>query len=260
MNRSITGQALRGLALFFAGCGLAQASSFSVNPVRVTLSAKQPVAAITVRNSSAEPTVVQLETTAWSQEQGKDALMPSSDLLATPPIFTVPAGGTQIVRVGLRGARASSAEVTYRLILREVPPTKPQLQGLRVTLNVSMPVFVLPATPVAPELKWRATRAADGKVNLSATNGGNAHVQLGKVEIAAGGAAIGGRDIAEYVLPGNTRYWTVDASKIPAAGAKLHISATSDAGVFESDIPLEAEATAIATASTAAAPVGRAAP
>ncbi len=260
MNRSIVGQAARGLAIFFAGCGLAQASSFSVNPVRVTLSAKQPVAAITVRNSSAEPTVVQLDTNSWSQEQGKDALMPSGDLLATPPIFTIPAGGTQIVRVGLRGARTSSAEVTYRLLLREVPPTKPQLQGLRVTLNVSMPVFVLPATPVAPDLKWRATRAADGKVNVYATNSGNAHVQVGKLEVTAGGAAIGRREIAEYVLPGNTRNWTVDASNIPATGTKLHISATSDAGAFESDIALEADASATAMASTGGAPAVHAAP
>lgn len=243
MNRSIISQALRGLAIFLAASGIAQATSFSVNPVRVTLSAKQPVAAITVRNTSAEPTVVQLETNAWSQEQGKDALNPSSNLLATPPIFTVPAGSTQIIRVGLRGARDSAAEVTYRLILREIPPTKPQ-QGLRVALLISMPVFVVPATPVAPQLKWRATRAEDGKIRVYATNGGTAHVQLGKLEIAAGGAAIGGREIAEYVLPGNTRSWAVDAKTLPAAGTKLHISATSDSDAFDADVLLEADAAA----------------
>ena len=241
MNRSLIGQALRGLALFFGACGLAHAGSFSVNPVRITLSAKQPVAAITVRNGGTEPAVVQLEASSWSQEQGKDTLTSTSDLLATPPIFTVPVGGTQIVRVGLRGARASAAEITYRLILREVPPSKPLQNGLRVTLVISMPIFVVPTAPLTPVLKWRAARAQDGKLRVFATNTGNSHVQLSKLGVAAG-ASIASRDIAEYVLPGNTRSWTLDAKSVPATGTKLHISATSDSGAFESDVPLEADA------------------
>ena len=80
MNRSVLGQALRGLAFSAAvlmGSNAAHASSFSVNPVRITLSAKQPVAAITVRNADSEQTVVQLEATAWTQVDGKDVQVPN---------------------------------------------------------------------------------------------------------------------------------------------------------------------------------------
>jgi fimbrial chaperone protein len=257
MNHSLIGQALRGLAVFFAAfvldaSGVAQASSFSVNPVRVTLSAKQPVAAITVRNSGTESTVVQLETTAWSQDQGADVLQATGDLLATPPIFTVPAGGTQIVRVGLRGARDMKGEVTYRLILREVPPSKPLQTGLRVALKISMPIFVVPSTNVAPDLQWRAARSANGQVRVYATNTGNAHVQLGKLELAAGGSVLGSRNLAEYVLPGNTRSWLVEAKGAPATGAKVRISTTSDSGAFQSDVALEVETAASGSAAPAA--------
>ncbi len=55
----------------------------------------------------------------------KDVQVVSSDLLATPPIFTLQPGGSQIVRVGLRGARNVPGEVTYRLSLREVPSSQP---------------------------------------------------------------------------------------------------------------------------------------
>jgi len=246
MNRSSIGQVLRGLAVFSAtllGAHAAQASSFSVNPVRVTLSAKQPVAAITVRNSDVEPTVVQLEATVWTQVDGKDTQVPSNDLLATPPIFTLPPGGSQIVRVGLRGARKVPGEVTYRLSLREVPSSQLATTGLRVALHISMPIFVVPATPVAPEIKWRATREEEGKVRITATNTGNAHVQLGKLDLLAGGDVVGSRSIAEYVLPGNARYWVVDtratnAGKL-ATGATLRISTSSDAGPLQADVPLE---------------------
>jgi fimbrial chaperone protein len=247
MNRSSIGQAFRGLAVFSAallGSHAAQASSFSVNPVRVTLSAKQPVAAITVRNSDSQQTVVQLEASAWTQVDGKDTQVPSNDLLATPPIFTLPAGGSQIVRVGLRGARKLPGEVTYRLVLREVPPAQPSANGLRVALRISMPIFVVPATPVAPDIKWRATRDAGGKIHVTATNTGNAHVQLGKLELLADGDVIGTRNIAEYVLPGNARGWTLDAKGKLAAGAKMHISATSDAGVLQADVALASDTAA----------------
>ena len=48
--------------------------------------------------------VVQLEPMAWAHMAGKDTYTPTNEILATPPIFTIPAGGAQIVRVGLRRA------------------------------------------------------------------------------------------------------------------------------------------------------------
>ena len=227
------------LAAWGAGSTLAHAGTFSVNPVRVTLSAKQPVAAITVRNGGTEPAVVQLESSAWTQDQGKDVLNPNADLLATPPIFTLPPGGSQIVRVGLRQARSSSSESTYRLVLREVPPAnKPQ--GVHVTLMISMPVFVVPATPIKPELVWSAARVADGKVRVVATNHGTAHVQLGKLNLATGsGQVVGTRTVSEYVLPGNSKSWLVDAPSGLEASASVQILSTSDAGDLKSTVALE---------------------
>jgi fimbrial chaperone protein len=233
------------LAAWGAGSTLAHAGTFIVNPVRVTLSAKQPVVAITVRNSGAEPAVVQLESSAWTQDQGKDVLSPNADLLATPPIFTLPPGGSQIVRVGLRSARSSSGESTYRLVLREVPPAV-RPQGVQVMLMISLPVFVLPATPVKPELVWKAARTADGKVRVSATNNGNAHVQLGKLDLATGtGTVVGTRTLSEYVLPGNTKSWLVDAPSGLEASATMQILSTSDAGDQKSTVALETGLAAI---------------
>jgi fimbrial chaperone protein len=243
MNRYLIGQVLRGLAVFFAGIGFTHAGSFSVNPVRVTLSAKQPVAAITVRNAGSEPAVVQLETHAWSQDEGRDVLVPTSDVLATPPIFTVPAGKAQILRVGLRRPSTATGETTYRLVLREVPQANPATQGLQVALKISMPVFVIPPTKVAPELQWKTTRTADGQIRVHLTNTGTAHVQVSKIDLALaqGGAALGAQTLAGYVLPGNTRSWTVKTSSPATVGTKVRIKSTTDAGAFELESALEVE-------------------
>src|SRR6185312_2841401 len=96
--RGISCQAARGgLALLIAYGSVAHAGSFTVNPVRLTLSATQSVAAVTVKNIGEEATVVQLETSSWTQHDGQDVLESTSDILATPPILTVPPGASRIV-------------------------------------------------------------------------------------------------------------------------------------------------------------------
>ena len=119
-----------------------------MSPVRATLSARQQVGALTVRNDGAEPAVVQLEVLSWSQQDGKDVYVPTAEILATPPIFTVPAGGSQVVRVGLRRAPDPGASSPIGCICRRVPPPpKPDFQGLQVALRIGVPVFVLPPAP-----------------------------------------------------------------------------------------------------------------
>src|SRR6186713_2641410 len=197
MERKLTGQAFIGLAFLLGLACVAHAGSFVVNPVRVTLSASQPVNAITVRNDGSEPTVVQLETVAWSQKGGVDVLAKTQEILATPPIFTIPPGGSQIVRVGLRRVPDAGAEITYRLFLREVPAAQPVAQGLRVALRVSLPVFVVPQTSLTPKLEWRVMRREDGRIRLHANNSGAAHIQIAEVSLSSlyGGKAIGSQKL-----------------------------------------------------------------
>jgi fimbrial chaperone protein len=237
------GQALTGLAfLFFAA--LAQAGSFSVNPVRVTLSASQTVAAITVRNEGTEPTVVQLETQSWTQQGGQDSLTPSSDVLATPPILTIPPGASRIVRVGLRKTVDSPRETTYRLFLREVPPPQGLAQALRVALLISIPIFVMPANATAPKVEWHAARTHDGQIRIQARNAGTAHVQLGQLDVvlASNGEKIATRNMSEYVLPDNQRAWSVSVKSPPPVGTLLKISSQADTGTVQSDVKLEDDA------------------
>ena len=103
----------------------ALAGSLSVTPVRVELSNAQRSAALTVRNDGDQPSVVQAQLVAWSQESNEDKLDPTVDLLASPPIFTVAPGASQILRVALRRAPDSAVERTYRILVTEVPG-KPQ--------------------------------------------------------------------------------------------------------------------------------------
>jgi fimbrial chaperone protein len=243
-NRRKIGQALWGLAVVIAYASVAHAGSFAVNPVRVTLSATQAVAAVTVRNVGSEPTVVQLETSSWTQHDGEDVLAATTEVLATPPILTIQPGASRVIRVGLRRPLDAQHELTYRLFLREVPPPEPIAQGLRVALLVSMPIFVVPPRSPAPEVQWRAMRTHDGKIRVEARNTGGSHVQLGQLDIAfaRSGEPVATRNMAEYVLPDNHRGWLVDVKSVPPTGTLLSISSQSDAGKLRSEVKLEDDA------------------
>ena len=80
----------------------AMAGTFTISPLRVDFAGQTTTAALTVRNEDASAVVVQAQGMAWSQAGGQDALDLSRDLLISPAVFTLPPGGSQLVRVALR--------------------------------------------------------------------------------------------------------------------------------------------------------------
>lgn len=238
-NRGRAGRAF--LSLCLLACTSAQAGTFVVNPVRATLSASQSVGALTVRNDGAEPTVVQLEALSWSQQDGKNVYGSTREILATPPIFTLPPGGSQIVRIGLRRAPDPERELSYRLYLQEVqPPPKPDFQGLQVALRIGIPVFVLPSSPAKPVLHWQLSRTPQGQLKLTLSNTGKAHIQVANFRfVPAGREPLPTLQVAAYVLPGQSRDWLVDAAPAPPPGSALRLFAQTDAGDIQVELVVE---------------------
>src|SRR5512137_1707844 len=174
----------------------AVAGSFSISPLRVDFAANSSTAALTVRNSDATEMVIQTQGLAWSQENGEDTLTPSRDLLISPAVFTLPPGGSQLIRVALRRPVDPLRELSYRLTVQEVPQqAKPDFTGLQVALKMSLPVFVAPAAAAEPQLNWTAARGADGRLSVTASNAGAAHARIHRFSIttADGGTTLGQR-------------------------------------------------------------------
>lgn len=230
-------QAACGLALLIL-CQLAHAGSFSVSPTRITLTQARSFGVLTVRNPGTEAMVVQLQTTVWRQEEGVDVLAPTTELIAVPPLFTVPAGGSQVVRIGLRRQPSPSGELSYRVLLREVPPPQaPGATGLRMALNVSLPVFVTPPGDAEPEMIWALDRTENGGLALSLRNEGRAHVQLKQLALKSSmGPQLQGIGRPTYLLPGQSRIWHFDAAD-PAG--RWTLSADTDSGAVETQLIVE---------------------
>lgn len=232
-------QTLAGLAFLIFGVTAVEAGNFSVSPVRATLSASHSIDSLRVRNNSDESAVIQVEIAMWSQVDGSDVLQPSREILATPPIFTVPAKGTQVVRVGLRRAPDATRELAYRIFLQEVsPPPREGFQGLQVSLRLSIPVFVLPKSPVKPLLVWSAKAEEPGKIKLRISNVGNAHIQIANFTLSRAGNEVTPRQqVAAYVMPDQSKEWVVKADA--PLGSKLNIAADTDSDYVRADVIVE---------------------
>ena len=219
------------------------AGSFQVNPIRVDMTKGATTAAITVRNDGEEPIVVQSSVVKWTQDNGQEVYAPTSEALVTPPIMTVPPGGEQIVRVGLRRGPDPQRELAYRLYLQEVPPPpKPGFTGLQVALRVGLPVFVAPGAPGIRRLEWSAQIGQDGAIRLAAQNTGNAHVQITDFELRLPGAGepIAHESTLAYVLAGQRRQWTLPAppDRVKSVN-EFRLKAYTDAGEIDTAVKVE---------------------
>lgn len=212
-----------GLVLI-AGTGSASAGAFNVNPVRVHLTGERPVEALSVSNKSREKITIQVETRRWEQSGGEDRLSDTRAILANPPLFTIPPGGKQTVRVGTRDIPEGGKEKSFRLLFREVPPEIEQPgTALNVALEINMPVFVSREGNTAPDLRWQADIRGN-RLILSARNEGNGHARITGLAVKPdSGSRSLRKDKLTYILPGNRRSWSFNITEAEWRGVPLAI-------------------------------------
>ncbi len=220
-----------------------EAGSLSVTPIRIELSSTQRSVALTVRNDGEQSTVVQAQLVAWSQADNEDRLEPTTDILASPPIFTIAAGAVQVLRVALRTPPDPARERSYRILVTEVPGTaQPGFTGAQFALKISLPIFVeAGAAKTAPKVEWSGTRTAAGELALTGVNTGAKHIQVQAIDVMSEGSAPDARFAGLlYILPGQRRTVTikpVDGHKI--AAERVRIQAETDAGPMAAEVVLQ---------------------
>jgi fimbrial chaperone protein len=234
---------LASVAAFWLPPAQVHAGTFSISPLRAELSSRAQTGALTLRNQEPTPVVVQAEAVLWEQVEGEEKLSPTRDVLVSPAVFTIPGNGSQLVRVALRRPVDPRRELSYRLILTEVPQqASPEFTGLNVALRLSLPIFVAPTTSAEPRVEWTAARTADGAIALTASNAGTAHARVLNFNVAPAAGSTPGiqQDVTAYILPGQARTWTLDNKQNEATSStdwhRLRVKGTTEAGDFEVEI------------------------
>lgn len=223
----------------------AHAGSFSVSPVRIFIDARERATGVTIINEGDNDLVMQAELFEWKQKpDGSDDLQPTQDLVLAPPILRLAKGARQVVRLANLRPPAPGEQLTYRMIVREVPealaPAQPGVQ-IQVALAFSLPVFITP--PGAHrELGCTATRTSPTGLLATCENRGNAYAQPASMVLATpSGNTLATSEIkGGYILPGITRSFELgnQGSRIPGGPLKLQV--TQDDGakqVFDVRLP-----------------------
>jgi fimbrial chaperone protein len=224
-----------GLLLLAGGLSMLQAGSYTVRPVRIELSPRQLRTTIQIENLGTDPLTVQAHIMAWNANGKEEVLSDNDEILLNPPIFTVPAGHQQYVRLGLRKPPADDVESTFRLILEEVPPApKPGFNGITTLLKITVPIFFKPRASL-PQLVWSLKRISNEDLLLTAQNSGNTHVQIRKLSLSAGDPAENAfaQGTVTYVLQKGRKEWVIHNTQLANAGMFLLEAQTDNGDVRE---------------------------
>lgn len=196
-------------------CGTALASGLQVAPVSLSLQSTRNADGLWLSNTGNNIVHAQVRVYHWTQQDG-DQLVPSRNLLVSPPMLQLASNDRQLIRVIRVGAPPSGADAVedaYRVSIDELPvDTKKDQKGLQFVLHYSVPIFVEPAgtATVAPQLQW-SLQNKDGKAVLQVSNSGNGHAQLARVNYVdrAGHRIEIAKGLMGYVLPKSTMRWAL---------------------------------------------------
>lgn len=226
-------------AFLIAGPGLsgaAWAGSFQVNPVHINLPANRLITSLTITNSDDIPVSIRVVTLAWTQVDGLDVHTPTTNIITSPPIFTIPPGETQIVRVGLKSRDGVGA---YRVIFEEIPRQAPADGQVRVALRLDLPLYLLPERSAVTDLAWRAWRDAAGDLFVQGTNAGSLHAQVVQISAETAGAEQVLSKEMGVVLPNSARVWKIGKGRGPSLGTPFTLKVRSPSGETQTQIQLD---------------------
>lgn len=214
------------------------AGALQVSPINIEVPSGT---ATTVENLANKGTTVinaQVRVFKWNHMDGKETLVPTTDVVASPPALKIQPGGVATVRVVRLLKTPVVGEETYRLIIDDIPPP-PDKEGGSVSFAVrhAIPVF-FQAPGIKSELSWKAKMNGQS-LSLTATNMGQLHSRLSQLLISQNGKVVASvNGLAGYALPGDFSTWKLRVKGIQT-GATIQIKASTNDGPVDTKIQVQ---------------------
>lgn len=196
---------LIGAALFayLALAAHARATTFGAKPNSLTLDAQHRIAQLEFSSLDARTNLFDVTVARWSQTDGQDSLVPVTDPIVVPPIFSISPYETVLLRLTFRlPPQPGPSETSYQVIIKEVLP-KTASANARI---VTVPLFVPPASPSTTAPTYTLKRAGSpNSADLIIKNASNTHIYIGKLSVEVDSKSLYEGVPAIYVLAGQSR-------------------------------------------------------
>ncbi len=200
--------------------GKAEASAFTVNPIKIALSGKDQSALLSLQSQSSEELRFKVAVKAWSQNpQGEMQLTDTKDIVVFPALLTLGPKEERKLRIGAT-VPAGAVEKTYRVFVEELPalraPQSETKSEVKVLTKMGIPIFIRPAKPQAAGAV-EGMAIVKGKLSFTVKNKGNVYFLVQSVKVkavdAAGATTFEKSVEGWYLLAGGTRVWDLDFPK-----------------------------------------------
>ena len=215
----------------------ALAGTLKVNPVHINLPANRQSASLKMTNGDVLPVSVRVVANGWTQVDGHDVYTATDNVIVSPPIFTIPAGNTQLVRIGLRNRGKGPA--AFRIIFDEIPDGKPVDGRVQVTLRLNLPLYVLAQGSGQADVSWTAWRNPAGEMVVEGRNRGTLHYQVAMLAAEQAGTRTLLSTEMGVVLPGSARQWKIGRQPQFAVAAPFMLKVKGPTGETQSQVILE---------------------
>jgi len=225
----------------------ARASTYQINPIRITLTPQGSSSLLAVRNESKERLRFQIDYFAWDQtKQGEMILNPTDDLVVYPTLLSVEGGQERNVRVGVKSPVVSK-EKSYRIFIEELPSAQTAVKtGVRILTRMGVPVFLQPQKPnTQGQIEKLAVH--NSELFFAVTNHGNVHFMPRGIRVkgtdSAGGTALEQQLQAWYILAGGSRDYRLEIPKAHCSKIReLIVEVALEANILKEQIALPANA------------------
>ena len=147
----------RGIAAaLLALAGSAEAvSPIMIWPVDPVIVGEPQAVALWIENQGDQPIAMQVRVFGWEQPQGADALAPQQQVIASPPISSIPPRQRQMVRLIATRPAPPLSEQAFRVVVDELPGTAPPLPATLPPPDGTAPVPAAPPAGAAVNLQMR---------------------------------------------------------------------------------------------------------
>ncbi len=205
----------------------ALATSLQVSPVLVNVPPPGAASKLVLRNRGTTKISAQIRIFKWIQKNGKDKLVHTTDVVASPPLVRISPDTTSIVRVIRTSKTPFEGEEAYRLIIDQLPaPLSARSNGIKLQMRYSIPVFFGSDQSAKPVLKWDVKKSG---AQLHIRNSGKRHARISDLIVKTKNGRVMGssKGLVGYVLSNSNANFNLGARKKVPKGSLLIIQANT---------------------------------
>jgi fimbrial chaperone protein len=210
----------------------AHAASMRVSPTIVEVPSSSSASTLRLHNPSSASVSFQVRVYRWTQHEGMDELTETDSVVASPPIATLSAGKSQVVRIVRVSKSPVQGEESYRILVDEIPDRKTaRKNAVMLAVRHSIPLFFGSSAGVPNSLAWSIERIGNSLICV-VRNSGDQRVRLAELELRdVGGNLIAQRDgLVGYVLGQSQVSLPVPSYGKRLIGDSIEISALTENG------------------------------